>query len=269
MDGGLHFELAKLVPWTQAVFWPFLRVGAMMMVAPVFGARFVPARIRIIAALAITAMLVPLLPQPPVIEPLSGEAVLVTAEQVAIGATIGFVMQLTFDALIFAGEMAAMSMGLGFASMVDPDRGVQVPVVGQFYLVMVTLLFLSLQGHLLLIRLLVESFHWLPIGHGGLSATGAHGIAEWGARLFAGGVSVALPAVASMLVVNMGLGVMSRAAPALNLFAVGFPLSLGLGLLVLMLSLPVVQGNFTSLINDAAQTLHQSLREPLTGSPGG
>jgi len=231
------FTSADISTWAGTLFWPFVRIGSMLAIAPIFGARMVPVRARLVLALLLTWLVIPLLPQVPAADPLSASGVLVTVQQMLIGLAIGFSLQLVFATLVIAGQTIAMGMGLGFAQMVDPQNGISVPVVGQYYVVVATLLFLSLNGHLALIRILADSFQSLPIGIDSLTREEIRGVAAWGSRMFADAIMVALPAVASILLVNVSFGVVSRSAPQLNVFGVGFPVTLTLGFVVLMFAI--------------------------------
>ena len=230
--------------------WPFFRIAGVIMVAPVFGARLVPPRVRIALAVAVTVVMSPLLP---VMQPfeLSLAAGLTVAQEILIGVAIGFCLQMIFDALIIAGQTIAMSMGLGFAMMVDPQRGISVPVLSQFFVVLGLLIFLALGGHLATLRLISDSFATLPVGQP-LGAEGAWTVAAWGSQMFAGALRIALPAATALLVANIAFGVMSRAAPTLNLFAVGLPAGLLIGFLLLLLNL----GHLSALL---AQFLEATL----------
>ena len=254
----LTYTTIELQALLAQYLWPFVRIGACLMVAPLFGARFVPARTRIILAAAITLLVAPLLAAPPPgVSPFSLPGFVITIQQVLIGAATGFVLQVAFDALAMGGQLLSNGMGLSFAFNVDPLRGTSTPVLGQFYMIIVTLTFLALNGHLLLIETLVDGFQRLPVGTAPPASTW-YTVAAWGSELFAGSLAVALPGMTGMLVANLAIGVMSRAAPTLNLFAVGFPLTLGLGLVIVWLGLPAVQSAFIDLMG-AAFTLLQSL----------
>jgi len=228
------FTSADISTWIGGLVWPFTRIAAMLAIAPIFGARMVPLRMRLVIALLLTWVVLPLLPQVPALDPFSASGALVTAQQLVIGLAIGFSLQLVFATLVIAGQTIAMGMGLGFAQMVDPQNGVNVPVIGQYYVVIATLLFLALNGHLALIRVLVDSFQSLPVGIESLSREDLRDIAYWGTRMFADAVMVALPAVAAILLVNVSFGVVSRSAPQLNIFGVGFPITLTLGFVILV-----------------------------------
>jgi flagellar biosynthesis protein FliR len=240
----------QLEGWLIQYFWPFVRIGACFMVAPLIGAQFVPARLRLILAGAVTLLVAPLLPAPEV-RAFSGEGVIITAQQVLIGVATGFVLQLIFDALAMGGQLLSNTMGLGFAFNVDPLRGSGTPVLGQFYMLLVTLTFLSLDGHLLLIEILAQGFHTLPISAKGLGPEALWQVSAWGSQLFTNALMVALPGLTALLVVNLAFGVMSRAAPSLNLFAVGFPATLACGLGIIYVGLPTVQATFIASLEAA------------------
>jgi flagellar biosynthetic protein FliR len=236
--------------------WPLFRIGAALGALPMIGARFVPGRVRLGVALALVLVVAPLLPPAPAVEPLSPDGVLITANQVIIGAVMGFVFSIVFAVFVHGAQIIAMQMGLGFASMVDPENGVQVPVLSQFYSIVVTLLFLALDGHLALIELLIDSFRLLPIG-GAFSAAGAWELVSWASLLFAGAVRVALPAIAALLLANIAFGVMSRAAPQLNIFAIGFPLSILFGFAVILFTLPSLTSQFSGMFVDGMDTVYR------------
>src|SRR5580658_101076 len=156
-----------------------------------------------------------------------------------------------FDALTLGGQIIANGMGLGFAFNIDPLRGVTTPALGQFYSLLGVLVFLGLDGHIALIDTLITSFRGLPVGPEGLSAASLHSIANWGNELFLGALRVALPGMTALLVINLAFGVTSRAAPSLNLFAVGLPVTLVFGLVVVWLGLPSMQTGWLDLLNSA------------------
>jgi flagellar biosynthetic protein FliR len=245
----------QLEGWIAEIFWPFIRIGACFMVAPTFGAAFVPARLRIGLAAIVALLVAPLVATPSGITPFSAAGVIVTVQQVLIGVALGFALQLLFDAVSLGGQLLANSMGLSFAFNVDPLRGTSTPALGQFYTLLVMLTFLALDGHLALIEMLVQGFRTLPVGATGFDHAKLWTVVEWGSQLFAGALSVALPGVTALLIVHLAFGVMSRAAPTLNLFAVGFPVTLVCGLAIVLLGLPGVQASFIALLRDAFDLL--------------
>jgi len=251
----LSLGTEQIALWLGSFFWPFVRISSMMMAAPVFGARMMPVRIRIMMALSVSVLTVPLLPPVPAVDPISFAAAGILFQQILIGVATGLIIQMVFQSLVIAGEAIANGMGLGFARMVDPANGVQVPVISQFFVVMATLLFVILNGHLLLIQLMVHSFEILPIAETGLSLPALKAVVNWGSQMFVGGLMVALPAVTALLVVNISMGVITRAAPQLNIFAVGFPLMILLGFIFLSATLPSVFAQFTQLLMDSFESI--------------
>ena len=233
---------------------PFVRVSAMLMVAPIFGAKLLPTRVKVLFSLVLSLILVPLIPVPQVAQ---FPTLLQVIQEVLVGIAMGFVVQLVFDAMVLGGQAAAMSMGLGFAFFIDSQRGINVPIVSQFFLIMTTLVFLSMNGHLLLISALAESFETLPPGSGGLTTDAFGAVAAQGTMLFVGAIKLALPAVVSLLAVNIAFGVVSRAAPTLNLFAVGFPVTMLLGFLVLQLSFGNLGPNLAYLFDSAFSVVQE------------
>jgi flagellar biosynthetic protein FliR len=245
------FTEAQLSAWLAAFLWPLIRISAMVAAAPIFSSRQTPKRLRIGIALLLSFMLMPLIPPPPVVEVFSPEALLIAAQQVLIGLSMGFVMQMVFGALVFGGQALAYSMGLGFASMVDPQNGVQVPVLSQYYMILATLLFLILNGHLFMIEILAQSFYTLPIAVDGITQANLRDIVLWASRMFTGGLLIALPAIAALLLVNLGMGIITRAAPQLNIFAVGFPMTMMIGFILMWITLPNVFVKFSELVDEA------------------
>lgn len=244
----LTVSAGQVEEWMAQVFWPFVRVGSCLMFAPAFSAVEVPVRVRIVLAGAIAILIAPLVPPPPQVQPFSAAGMVITAQQVLIGAALGFALQLVFDAVSMGGQLLANSMGLSFAYNLDPVRGTGTPVVGQLYSILVTLTFLALDGHLRVLEVLVDGFRTLPLNTSGLGSAGLWHIVEWGSQIFAGALAIALPGMTALLIVNLAFGMISRAAPTLNLFAVGLPISLLFGLAIIMLCLPALQASFLRLL---------------------
>lgn len=229
-----------LVTAATAVAWPFLRTSALLMAAPVLSARVLPVQVRILLAFGLSLMIAALMETPPAIDPFSLAGLVLAVQQIVIGAAMGFILAMVFSVLAQAGENIALGMGLGFASINDPVGGVTIPVVSQYYTVVGTLVFLSLGGHVLLIEALIRSFEVLPVGIDGLSTDALMGLVLWGGEMLAWGVLISLPAVAAMLLVNLAFGVVTRAAPQLNVLAVGLPLTILLGFAAMLLTLPAL-----------------------------
>ncbi|CAA9890986.1 Flagellar biosynthetic protein FliR [Candidatus Methylobacter favarea] len=256
----MHFTEAQVFGQVASFIWPLLRITAMFIAVPVFSIRAVPARVRLILAVAITFVVMPLLPALPAVEMFSYEGGMVAIAQVMIGLVSGFIVQLVFSSVIFAGQGIALSMGLGFASLIDPQNGQQVPVVAQFYVIISTLIFFNLDGHLLLIKMLLDSFTTLPIGVEGVAKADIWVIIGWSSRMFAVGLLLAMPVIVSLLLVNVSFGVATRAAPQLNIFSVGFPVTLMLGILLMWLTLPEVSEQIAGLLTNAYELLGQLLK---------
>jgi flagellar biosynthesis protein FliR len=219
----------------MSLMWTLLRVGAMITIAPLFGAMYVPLRIRLGIAVVMAFTLMNIGPGTPELEPLSGAGILVIAQELSIGIALGFMLKLAVEAALVAGQLVSTGMGLSFATVVDPQSG-GTPLLGRFYLIVATLLLLATNAHLTLLALLAQSFMLVPVGSGGLSAAGARDVVDFAALMFAGALHLALPAIIAILMVNVAFGVVSRAAPTLNLFAVGFPVTLLMGFVVMALS---------------------------------
>ena len=243
----MNFELSQLQSLIAALLWPLARISGLMLTAPVLGARTIPARVRVGLALVLTLVLMPLAPSAGKVDALSLAALVTVMQQLVVGAAMGFALKLAFEALSMGGELVASSMGLSFAQTMDPQQGHGAPALGQFYLLLATLIFLAMDGHLELISLLATGMQhgsWQAAMPGGNTLWALLGFAS---HLFAGAVLVALPAMAALLVVNLGFGAISRAAPAMNLFSIGFPISICLGFIAVWLGLRALPGAFDAL----------------------
>ena len=196
-----------------AILWTALRVGGVVMLAPLLGAMYVPRRIRLAMALVLSLALLPTAGPPPALEPLSGAGLLAITQELIVGLAIGFVLRLATEAALLAGQLISTGMGLSFATVVDPQNG-GMPLLGRFYIVVSSLLLLATNAHLSLIALLAQSFSAVPIGSGGLSPGDARVIADFGAVMFAGAVQLALPSVIAILMVNVAFGVINTKGAA-------------------------------------------------------
>jgi flagellar biosynthetic protein FliR len=245
VDGQRIFDLLA------AALWPFLRIGAALMVMPMIGSAVVPRRVRFVLAVGLTLALAPLLPVTQMPEPLSAAWVAAAVRELVAGIAIGLVLQLAFEATAVAGELIAQGMGLAFAQMANPLSGVTGPLMGQMLLIVGGLLFFTSGLHLALVELLVESFRLAPAG----SAPGVDAIApvllEFMGRVLLVGVTLALPLVVAMLVINLVFGVLGRTAPALNPLQAGLPATLFAGLALLVAVLPAMAEPFLSLVREA------------------
>lgn len=216
--------------WVGQHLWPLFRIASFMMVIPIVGAGFVPARVRLGLALLMTVLVVPMIGPVPTVDALTGDAVIITLQQIMIGVGMGFVLTALFQLFVVAGQMIAMQMGLGFASMVDPSNGVNVPTLSQVYTITITLLFLAMNGHLVAFEVFIESFRTIPVGMAGLGQNGYWELAHRISWMFVSAMLLALPVITAVLIVYVSFGVMTRAAPQLNIFSLGFPIGLLFGL---------------------------------------
>lgn len=227
----------ELAGFVGTLFFPFVRVLALLATAPVLQGRALPARVKIGLALGVALVLAPVAGAParaPLVLP---EGLFVLAGEIAVGVAIGFAMRIVFAAVELAGDLIGLQMGLGFAGFVDPGTSAQSPLVGSFLGLLAALVFLALDGHLMVIAAAAASFETVPVG-AGLRGVDAAAVLHWAAQIFALGVQLALPVLVAMLVANLTLGVLARTAPQLNLLAVGFPLTLVLGFALLLVALP-------------------------------
>jgi flagellar biosynthetic protein FliR len=232
----MQFSSAEITGLIGSYMWPFFRISAMLMVAPIFSSNFVNVRSRLLLSIAISIPSIPT--EVPAVEPFSADGLLIIAHQLLIGACMGFMLQFLFNAFIIGGQIIAMQMGLGFASMIDPQNGTTVPVISQFYLIFVTLIFISLNGHLILINVLAESFTSIPIMPSGIPHTSLRDLVGQASWMYAAGVIVALPAIGSLMMVNLAFGILSRAAPQISPFSIGFPMTIILGFAIMVVTLP-------------------------------
>lgn len=249
----LALSVPELVEWINRFIWPLIRISAFAMVVPMIGTQLVPVRIRLGFALALTLVVMPLLPPLPTYDGLSPQLALIVAQQMLIGFALGFMMQVFFQVFALGGQLISSQMGLGFASISDPSNGVSVVVLSQFYLMLTMLLFLSMNGHLVLVTIIVESFTALPITDGGITAPSLWRLALSGGWMFTSGLLLALPAVIALLVVNFAFGIMTKAAPQLNIFAIGFPFTMLFGLFITWIGLSDFVGQYQRIATTALE----------------
>ena len=217
-------------------FFPFARILAWLSFDPLLGTTSIPLRMRVVLGFVLTVALAPILPTAPPVALASGAGLLVLLQQIAIGAVLGFSLRIVYAVIEFAGQFMAMQMGLSFATMFDPINGAQTPVVAQLMTLTTTLILFAFNGHHVILAALAESFDEIPIA-AVLNAPGFANVVLWGGSIFASGLHIALPVTAALLATNLTIGMMSRAAPQLNIFAIGFPLTLGAGFIVLYFTL--------------------------------
>ncbi len=249
MDGPMiSFTEAQIMAWVSPIFWPFLRVLAVFASAPIFSSRSVPMRTKIGLAFVIAVCMQPALPEPPMVSLTSSEAFGAIIQQISIGVAIGLAVRIVFAAVEMAGEIVGLQMGLNFAGFFDPTTNSQTSTVGRFFGNMAMLLFVVMNGHLLLILAVASSFHAFPVGDGMLSAVSTMRLHELGGLIFFYGLWIALPMIGMLLFVNVVMGIMSRIAPQMNVFAIGFPLTISIGLLGIAFTLPMLDRPVAQLL---------------------
>ena len=249
----LTFTDTQVLEWITPILWPFQRVLALFGSLPVMGQRNVPARVRVALAFLIAFCAQASLPAMPVIPLDSGAALLAVIQQLVIGVSLGFAVRIVFTAVEFAGEIIGLQMGLNFAGFFNPMTGGEATATSRFFGVLVGWVFITINGHLLLIAAVVESFHAFPVGPEPFAFLRAVSPQAWGADVFRVGLWIALPLVGMLLFVNLVLGIISRVAQQMNIFAIGFPVTLSVGLLGTMLTLPMLEMPFTTALEQMLQ----------------
>jgi flagellar biosynthetic protein FliR len=236
----MNLLAADVVERFYTFLWPMLRISALMITAPIFSLSAFNTRMRILVALVLTWLVYPL-HNWPVVDPTSAQGLVEVFNQIMIGATMGLILQVVVAAVVVAGQSIAAAMGLSMANMLDPNMG-NVPVISQLLIVMSTLIFVGFGGHAILLGLILESFNSLPIGTSIMDQAIYGRVLQWSSMMFLGAVLMALPVMVSLLFINVGLGVVTRAAPSLNIFAVGFPAMIMAGFIILIISLESIGG---------------------------
>lgn len=231
-------DLGQIYAWINAFAWPFFRIVALLGTAPVLGDSSIPIRIKLAFGLALTLVIAPGLPPMPAISPASFAGLEITARQVLIGTALGLTMRVAFAAVQTAGEFTGLQMGLSFASFFDPSTGANTAVLARLMNIIAILVFLAVNGHLLVLAGLAHTFDVLPIGAASLAPDGWRVLFDWSSQVLISGMLLALPLIIVLLSINLALGILNRTAQQLSVFAVGFPISLMVGLILLAVVLP-------------------------------
>jgi len=251
----ISFTGQEFTGWIALLFYPLARVLAFFAVAPIFNNIGLPVRIRLVAGIAVTIGILPLLPPSPAVDINSGAGLWMIAREMSIGIAMGFALRVAFAALIMAGEQIGFQMGLGFAVFYDPQNTSQTAVIAQYFSLIATLIFISINGHLMMISTLAQSFLAIPIGPEALPANSWSNLVLFGSKIFSAGLLFALPVTIALLITNLALGVLTKAAPQLNLFAIGFPITLIAGFSVISLTLNYFSPPLLRLFEDALQMM--------------
>jgi len=241
----MAFSAELILNWIATYIWSFTRIAAMLMVMVAAGSRTTPKRVRLFYALAVTVAVFPVLPAASIeFELFSVPSAIIVLQQLLIGIAIGTLSTFVVQTFVVAGQIIAMQTSLGFASMADPMNGQSSPVIGQFYVLLVTLLFLGVDGHLLMIEMIIRSFETLPISMQGLLSTDYEKLAGWFSVMFSASLALSVASMVAMLLVNLSFGIMTKAAPQLNIFSLGFSISMVFGLFIIWITLTNVPFHF-------------------------
>ena len=251
----ISFTSAELNAWIATFFFPLARILALLAAAPPFNNAGLTTRVRLVLGLTIAVAIAPALPPMPAIEPASGLGLLILAQQMIIGLAMGFALRLVFSAVDLAGMMISTQMGLGFATAYDPQSASQTPVVSEFIGLLALLMFLSIDGHLMVISTLVQSFTFLPVKLLAISEASWLNIASAGGIIFSAGVMLSLPAVTALLITNVALGVLGRVAPQLNLIVIGFPVTILLGFIALYVGMSYLAAPLQQLFEHGLRSM--------------
>lgn len=248
---------AQLTAWIAAFVFPLARILALISSAPILGNKQIPIRIKIGLAMLITVIVAPTINVPGNIDPATAQGLLILIQQVLAGLAMGFSMRLIFTAIEMAGDLAGMQMGLGFASFYDPVNASYTPVLAQFLGIIAALAFLSTNGHLYMLAALADSFQAFPISSTLPSAAAFHTLAEWGTTIFTHALQLSMPLIGALMITNLALGILTRSAPQLNIFAVGFPITLSVGFATLALSLPYFAPILDHIVTEGLDTMQR------------
>ncbi len=251
----ITFTTAQLDQWVMLIVFPLARILALIASAPITSNPQFPLTAKIGLGVMLAVLVAPTLPAAPAVSPDSAYGMLLLAREVMLGIGMGFAMRIVFAAINMAGDIIGSQMGLGFAQFYDPQSSGQVPVIGQYLNLLATLVFLSVNGHLLMIASLVESFRTVPPEAAMSTAAGAMALVQWGGMIIQAAVQLSLPLIAALLITNSALAVLTRASPQLNIFAIGFPLTLGVGFIALLLVLPYMVPGFEKLFEQGLQAM--------------
>jgi len=240
---------AALNAWIAGLLWPLARILGMFATAPLFNNAKIPARTKLALGVLLTLLVAPAVPALPATEPASLAGLLILMQQMVIGLAMGMAMRIIFSAVELAGDIIGMTMGLGFATFYDPQSAAHSSAISQFLALVLLMLYLAANVHLMLVSALVDSFTTLPVGAGSFSAS-LEQLVSWGGRIFSAAVQLSLPIVAALLINNIALGILTRAAPQLNIFGIGFPVAIGVGFIMIAITLPYLAVPFERLLQE-------------------
>lgn len=241
----MEFQEQVIAQFVSDLMLPFARISGLLVAMVGLSAKTVPTPIRVLLGMSLALMIMPMVEPTPVDDFVTAKTFFLTAQQAFIGFTIGYISTLVLETFVIAGQVVAMQTGLGFASIVDPVNGINVPAVGQFYLILATLLFFALDGHLNMIRMVLMSFEAFPIGAAWWTGEQFKSIVEWSAWMFVAALTLSMAPIVSLLIINLAFGVMTKAAPQLNIFTIGFSFAQIGGLIIIWLTMDNFTNHFT------------------------
>ena len=241
-------DTSQLSQWYGSVFWPLTRILALVATAPVLSHAAIPIRAKVGIALAITLAIAPVVSSPPLAGLLEARGFVPLIHNILVGLSLGFAVRLVFVAVELAGQLIGLQIGLSFGGYFNPDSGESENVVSNFMAMLALLMFLAVDGHLMLLFALADSFRLFPVGAGGPIPVDPLTLVRAASDIFSIALTISLPILAVMLLVNVVLGVMARVAPQLNLFAVGFPLTILSGLAALAMFLPTLEAPLRAVL---------------------
>ncbi|AXR05753.1 flagellar biosynthetic protein FliR [Salinimonas sediminis] len=242
----MQVELATVSQFLADMMLPFMRISGMFAAMIGFSAKSIPPQVRALLAIFMTLVIMPVVKPVPITDLVNVGTFLEVIQQLIIGVAIGFISMMVLNTFVLAGQVIAMQTGLGFASIVDPVNGINVPAVGQFYLILATLLFWGMDGHLSMIQMIVLSFDAFPIGDSWFTPDQFRQIAHWGSWMFVSALTLSLAPIVSLLIVNLAFGVMTKAAPQLNIFSIGFSIAQITGLIVIWITMDNFSTHFAA-----------------------
>lgn len=253
-------DIGLLIHTISIYIWPMIRLSGFVLTLPVISSAVLPARIRLVFIVLLAVIVAPLHQEWPSLLSFTAIGVLAICQEFFIGLLMGFTIQIVFQSFILGGQVIAMQAGLGFATLVDPASKTSVPLVSQFYLMLVTLVFLLVDGHLLMIEYVVKSFDVQPLGMTKIGISTLWQLISFSAWMFKGAILLALPAIVSLLVVSLSFGIMMKAAPQINIFSVGFPLTLILGVIIVYVTTNGILPHIKMLLNEGITTAQEMIR---------
>lgn len=248
---------AQLNTLIAAYLWPMTRILGLMALAPLYNNGVIPTRVKIGLSFLLAMIVAPSVPAMPAMDPMSLPGLLILAQQLVIGLAMGLAMRVAFAGVELAGTITGLTMGLGFATFFDPQSQGQSSAISQFFALLMIMVYLAANIHLVVLSTLVDSFTTLPISATPFEGERLRTLVAWGGRIFSSGLQLSLPLVTALLITNLALGVLTRAAPQLNLFGIGFPITMGAGFVMIAVSLPYLTTPLLRLMEEAISTMQQ------------